>query len=65
MPGYYMLYSCLAMLSWMLGYPVDESWLETTMVCPDDMESCGADNMLTGVDELPSVNDGVSPRSCP
>ena len=42
------------MLSWMLGCPVDESWLETMMVCSDDMESCGADNMITGVDELPS-----------
>ena len=49
----------------MFGCLVDGSWLETTMVCLDDMESCGADNMLTCVDELPSVNDGVSPRSCP
>lgn len=45
--------------------PMGGSWLETTMVCPDDMESCGADNMLTGVDELPSVNDGGLSHSCP
>ena len=41
------------------------SWLEMTMVCPDDLESCGADNMLTGVDELPLEKDGFSPHSCP